>query len=410
MMSKISLVLKNEFISTVTRRSFIITLLLIPIASFIMMLVVSILGTNTGNVVSQIFTPSQQLVHEGYVDESGIIQKLPPDYDPARLIAYSNRTQADLALKGGEISGYYIVPKDYLAKGEVTIVQAKYNPFSAFDNADVLRQILKFNLLGGDFALFNKYNIPANVETFSQAPATPSRDQENMLTFFLPYIVTMLFYIVILTSSSLMLNSVTIEKQNRVIEILMSSITPIQMLVGKIIALGLVGLLQTITWSGASYLLLKVSGKSIDLGAFQLPPSILIWGVIYFLLGYAVYASLMAGIGALVPNLREASQATTVVIIPVIIPLLLISALINAPDGALATVLSIFPLTAPIAMMTRLAATSVPIWQHLLAVGLLSLTALLILRSVAGMFRAQTLLSGQAFNMKVLFKALLGQA
>lgn len=409
-MEKIMLVLKNEFISTVTRRSFIITLLLIPVASLIMMLVVSILGKNTGSIVSQIFSPSQQKVYEGYVDESGLIQKLPPDYDPTRLIAYPDRSQADLAMKAGEISGYYIVPKDYLAKGEVTIVQAKYNPLSAFDNADAFRQILKFNLLGGDIALLEKYNLPANVETVTQVPATPTRDQGNVLTFFLPYIVTMLFYIVILTSSSLMLNSVTIEKQNRVIEILMSSVTPIQMLVGKIIALGLVGLLQTIAWSGAGYLLLKVSGRSIELGAFQLPPSILIWGIIYFLLGYAVYASLMAGIGALVPNLREASQATTVVIIPVIIPLMLISALINAPDGVLATVLSIFPLTAPIAMMTRLAATSVPLWQHLLAVVLLGLTALLILRSVAGMFRAQTLLSGQAFNMKVFFRALIGQA
>ena len=80
------------------------------------------------------------------------------------------------------------------------------------------------------------------------------------------------------------------------------SVTPLQMLTGKIIALGLVGALQTVVWSGAGYLLLRVTGQSIDLGAFQLPVSILLWGMVYFILGYAVYASLMAGIGPWCPT------------------------------------------------------------------------------------------------------------
>jgi ABC-2 type transport system permease protein len=208
-----------------------------------------------------------------------------------------------------------------------------------------------------------------------------------------------------------MLNSVTTEKQNRVMEMLIVSITPVQMLTGKIIALGLVGLFQTIVWTGAGYGLLKLTGMTMpSAAAFQLPVSILIWGGIFFVLGYALYGSFMAGVGALVPNLREASQATTVIIIPMIIPLIMLSALINDPNGTLSVVLSLFPLTAPVAMMTRLSAAEIPIWQPILASVLLAISAVLAVRAVAGMFRAQTLLAGQTFSLKLFIRALAGKA
>ena len=93
--------------------------------------------------------------------------------------------------------------------------------------------------------------------------------------------------------------------------------TPRQMLEGKIVGLGLLGLLQMVIWAGTSYSLLRVSGRTFSLPAgFMLSPTILIWGVVFFSLGYAIYASLMAGLGALVPNLREASQAVFLVIWP----------------------------------------------------------------------------------------------
>jgi len=161
----------------------------------------------------------------------------------------------------------------------------------------------------------------------------PQRDPGHQLTFFLPYIVTFLFYIVILGSSSMMLNSITNEKSNRVIEILLTSITPMQLLSGKIVALGLVGLLQTIVWSGTGLFILRLSGRSFALPIeFQLPTSILVWGIIFFILGYILYASLMAGVGALVSNLKEASQATTILVIPMVIPLVLLAPVIQNPN------------------------------------------------------------------------------
>jgi ABC-2 type transport system permease protein len=220
-----------------------------------------------------------------------------------------------------------------------------------------------------------------------------------------------IFYTVIIMSSSLLLNSVTVEKQNQVMEILMSSIRPRQLLAGKIIGLGLTGLLQTTIWFGTAYTLLRLSGRTFNLPqGFDIPPSILVWGIVFFLLGYAVYASLMAALGALVPNLKEGSQSTIIVIWPTIIPLSLSSILIQQPHGALATALSLFPLTTPMTMMLRLSVGGVPWWQPLLAAGLLLITAYGIIRAVAGVFRAQYLLSGQSFSIKRFFGALLGRA
>jgi ABC-2 type transport system permease protein len=98
-----------------------------------------------------------------------------------------------------------------------------------------------------------------------------------------------------------------------------------------------------------------------------------------------------------------------VVIFPLIIPIFLLSILINDPNGMLATILSLFPLTAPVAMMTRLSAGNVPLWQTSLSAILLAVTAVLVVRSVARMFRAQTILSGQPFSRKLFFSALLGR-
>jgi ABC-2 type transport system permease protein len=129
---------------------------------------------------------------------------------------------------------------------------------------------------------------------------------------------------------------------------------------------------------------------------------------VFFILGYLLYACLMSGLGALVPNLREASQTTFIVALPLLIPLLLISILIEDPNGWLAIILSMIPLTSPVTMMLRLAATTVPVWQLLLSIGLLVVAVILAIRAAAGMFRAQTLLSGQSFNLKKYLLALAG--
>jgi ABC-2 type transport system permease protein len=411
-MNKTWLVLRHEIINTLSRPSFLFAMFGIPIIGAVVFMVAGQLNkaNPAQNLLAQLIGSPPTTLAEGYVDQSGIIKEIPASVQPGLLVAFPDEASASQTLADGQISGYYIIPPDYIQAGKITYIRSDFNPLTSSGQSGLLEWILNVNLLGGNTQLATLVNGPSNLQKVSLSPA-PQRDENNMLTFFLPYAVTMLFYIILLSAASLLLSSVTKEKENRVMEILMVSVTPRQLLTGKIVALGLIGLLQTIVWVGTGRLLLARSGTTFNLPiAFQLPASFLIWGVIFFLLGYAVYASLMAGLGALVPNLREASQATILVIFPLIIPVVLLSILINDPHGLLATILSLFPLTSPVAMMTRLAAGGVPFWQTLLAAALLAVTALLVVRSVARMFRAQTILSGQPFSRKVFFNALFGRS
>jgi len=411
-MKKILLVLKHEFTTILSRPSFLFAMFGIPVIGVVVFLVAGQMnkGGSTPALWTELLSSAPTVTAEGYVDQSGIIKEIPSSVQPGLLIAFPDETSAKQALNNKEIAAYYIIPADYIQSGKITYVRPDYVPIGTSGQGDLLEWVLQVNLLGGNIDLASLINGPKNLQQVSLSPQ-PQRDENNMLTFFLPYAVTMLFYIIILSAASLLLSSVAKEKENRVMEILMMSVTPRQLLTGKIVGLGLLGLLQTIAWVGTGRVLLALSGTTFNLPiAFQLPPSFLVWAVIFFLLGYSVYASLMAGLGALVPNLREASQATILVIFPLIIPIFLLSLLIDQPNGMLAIILSIFPLTSPVAMMTRLSSGPIPFWQTALAALLLALTAIFVVRSVARMFRAQTILSGQPFSRKVFFDALLGRS
>jgi ABC-2 type transport system permease protein len=414
-MNKTLLVLKNEIVSLVSRPSFWLSTLGIPLVSTLIFTVVSAIRKDAAasQAVSQVLSGPVELRPEGYVDDSGLIQLLPPTLPDGSLVAYADEAAALAALEAGQISAYYLVPADYIQTGAVTYVRPDFNPLAVEgDQSGQFLWVLQYNLAGGDELLANLASGPLEVEDVSLAPpGTDGPDAENPIAMWTPYAVTLLFYFLIMGSSSLLLSNISKEKENRIVEVLLTSVSPRQMLTGKIIGLGLVGLFQTVLWVGIGILLLNRSSQTFQLvSMIHLPASFLAWGVVFFVFGYAAYASLMAGLGALAPNLREATQVTFVIMLPLIVPLFFSSSVfMNDPNGPIAAGLSLFPLSAPVAMMARLSAGGVPWWHPWLAAGLLAVTAAVIVRMVAGMFRAQALLSGQPIKVKTFFQALIGK-
>ena len=411
-MKKTLIILRNEIVTAVTRKSFMFTAFGLPLIAVLIFLGASVLKSDAlGALEGLTGAPDKsRLQVEGYVDHSGLIKVIPEDIPEGILVAYPDEASARQALNDGEIAAYYIIPADYIVSGDLIYINPEYNWTASKGQSWVMRQTLTANLLDNEPERIQRFWNVMDVEVNALAPSQ-KRNEDNPLTFAVPYATMMIFYFVIIMSSSLLLNSVTVEKQNQVMEILMLSVRPRQLLTGKIVGLGITGLLQTLIWFGTGYTLLRLGGRTFDLPpGFELPLSILAWGIVFFLLGYAVYASLMAALGALVPNLKEASQSTILVIWPTLIPMFLLAILIEQPHGALATGLSLFPLTAPMTMMLRLSIGGVPWWQPPLAAGLLLITVYFILRAVAGVFRAQYLLSGQPFSAKRFFGALLGRA
>lgn len=413
-MRKIWLVIRYEFLTTITRPSFLFTALGIPLIGALLFYGISALNRRSPEAISTVFGPESteqnQNLPEGYVDLAGLIRTIPENIPANALRPFPDEASATLALQNQEISAYYVLPTDYLASGKVFYTKPDFNPMTDFGKSTLMQWVLQVNLLDGNAALASQVQNPMQLQVRVIEPSE-GRDQNNPLSFYLPYGLTFIYYIILITSSSLLLSSVTKEKENRVIEILLSSLSPRQMLSGKIAGLGLASLFQFILWAGTAYLLTQKGSSTYQILAdFRLPVSFLIWGLVFFLLGYAVYASLMSAVGALVPNLREASQATFFVILPIIVPMMFINVLIQEPNSPLSLVLSFFPLTSPIAMVTRMAAISVPAWQLIIAAILLAITAWLIVRAVSDMFRAQTLLSGQPFSLVRFIKAFRGQA
>ena len=412
-MKKTLTILKNEIVTLLSRPSFWLATLGLPLVAGLVFGVIGSINRSqaASQAVSQVFVGPQQTRPEGYVDESGIILQMPEDVPDGTFIAYPDEQAARRAFEAGEIAAYYVLPADYIKRGEIRYIRPDFSPLAS-DSArsDLFTWVVQVNLAEGDAMLATLVNGPLNETEISLAPVT-APDMDNPMTMWVPYTVTLLYYMLIIGSASLLLSGISKEKENRIMEILLTSATPRQLLTGKVIGLGVVGLLQTILWGGTTYVLLNLSGRTFNLpSAIHLPASFLVWGLVFFLLGYAVYASLMAGLGALAPNLREASQVTFVILLPLMIPLFFSNNVFaEAPHGALATALSLFPLSAPVAMMARLSLGGVAWWQPPLAALLLAVTAVLIVRAVAGMFRAQTMLSGQPVKVKTYLRALLGK-
>ena len=424
-MKKTLAVLRHELATTLRRRSFLLAAFGIPLLAILIFAGITIVkreSAGSGDAMSSQQTP--QLAVEGYVDQSGLIDAISKSIPSGHLLAYADEEQAQQALAAGEIAAYYVIPEDYVARGELFYVYPDTTPLISDGQQWLILRTLLTSLLGGKDELAEWVWNPMDLETINLTQeAQPGAEEDfsqpssasdpSPLAPYLPAAMVLLLFTSLMINANLLSESVSSEKENRTIEILMLSITPRQMLAGKIIGLGIAGLLQTIAWMGTVFVLVNTGGQTLKLPpGFTIPASILAWALVFFLLGFAMYASLLASVGALASKLKEASQASFLVLAPLLAGYLvgLLAPLAQATRGALPVALSMFPLTAPVVMIMRLTDHSVPLWQLLLSAGLMVVTTYVIVRAVGAMFRAQHLLSGQPFSVRRYFSALLGRA
>lgn len=423
-MKKTLTVLRHELATTLGRRSFLFMAFGVPLLAILIFAGITIVKReSTGSDDATSSQQAPQLAVEGYVDQSGLIDAIPESIPPGHLLAYAGEEQAKQALATGEIAAYYVIPEDYVERGELLYVYPDTTSLTSDGQEWLILRALLTNLLGGKDELAEWVWNPMDLESTNLTPepqpgtegdcSRPGSDCESSpLLSYLPAAMVILLFMSLMINANLLSESVSTEKENQTIEILMLSITPRQMLAGKIIGLGIAGLLQTIAWVGTVFFLINTGGQTLNLPpGFTLPVSILAWALVFFLLGFAMYASLMAGVGALASKLKEASQASFLVLAPLLAGYMvgLLAPIAGASQGALPITLSLFPLTAPVVMIMRLTEGSVPLWQLLLSAGLMVVTTYFIVRAVAAMFRAQHLLSGQPFSVKRYFGALLGR-
>ncbi len=403
-MRNVMIVIKHEIRTTLGRPSFWLTTFLLPAVIMVFTFGAQLLSRSAfeseEDVLSQGETGALAI---GYVDHAGLIKALPPEIPMALAQAFPDEETARAALADGQLREFYIIPADYVATGNLVAVEQEFAPFSNLSTIDIFRYILSYNLVG-DAALAKRVATPLfSVETTAVEAPDANVNQDYGTRFIVGYGVLFIFFFVLTMSSGFMLRSVSREKENQTVEVLLVSLRPRDLMLGKVLGLGAVALLQMAVWLGGSYLTLNRGGSAlasfgIFIGSITLPQGFAVWGMLYFVLGYVLYASLLGAIGALAPNTRETGQFTFLAMLPLMLPLWLNSVFIEAPNGLLATIVSLFPLTAPTSMLPRLAAGGVPLWQPLVGLAALAATTYLFVLLAARFFRADTLLSSASMN------------
>jgi len=404
------IVLKHEVKTTLAKRSFWLTTFLFPLLILALTLLPQVLAGDAIESSQQaLFAPPAAADGQhpaiGYVDHSGLVQRIPADLPAGLLQRFDDEAAALAALQAGDVYQVYLAPADFMQSGELVVIPNQFSPLVNTSNFDLMEYLLVYNLLG-DSGLARRVMWPgASAPQVTLLEPVAASAPVSGFDFGLSFAVMFILFFTITLSGGYMLQSVVKEKENRMAEVLLLSLSPVQLMLGKILGLGGLALLQMGVWLGGGLLLLG-QGQAL-LGSVQLaslPASFVAITVLYFLLGFALYASALGALGALAPNLREGSQFTFILILPLLVPIMFNSAFIEAPDGALSTVLSLFPLTSPTAMPTRLVAGDVPGWQILLGLALLAATAFAFVLLAARFFRADTLLSDAALDWRRLRK------
>ena len=281
----------------------------------------------------------------------------------------------------------------------------------------LLRQVIVTERLarqGVDAAVVQEaqHGITLHTERITKHGAT---GESAMVTFFLGYAVGIVLYMIILIYGINVMRSVLEEKQTRIIEVLVSSLRPFQLMLGKVIGVGGVGLFQFGIWGATGYLvvhfrtqLLGVFHVSAEqIGAVTMPAisgSLLVVIAVYFVLGYLLYSSLFAVVGATVTADSEAQQAQQPVMMLLVFSLIVSFAALNDPAGQMALVTSMIPFSSPIIMPVRVATSDVPASQLALSLAISAASSILVVWLAARVYRIGILMYGKRANLRELWR------
>jgi len=394
-MSKVWLIARHQFRQEVSRRSFFLVLFSMPL-----FLTLSI---GLGYLVSRL---EQQSTTLGTVDQAGLLVKTlaePEEYD-VRLVPFDTPQIARAALEAGQIDAYYVLAADYADTHRAELVYLKPPHRHAMRH---FQNLVRLNLMAGQ--------SPAVVERLLSGANLTVRATESKRDFpaggpsagqFVPLTAAAIFAFLVLTTSGYVMEVVVEEKENRTIEIVVSSVSPAQMMTGKMIgALG-IALMQLAVWlaflAGAVWL----GGSVLEVDWLQnVNPNWrdILMIVVVALPSYLCIAALMTVVGATLVESQEAQQAGPLFFLLLFVPMYLLVPIAENPNGPLSLGLSFFPVTSVVTIAIRSVFAEIPVWQTALSAvsSLVSGTVMVWLAGKA--FRMSMLRYGQRLSWRELF-------
>lgn len=409
-MRKVWIIARHEFLTNLRRAGFIIWTLTVPVLGAVGLLVAVLVRGQATSMLESMFSPDQQI---GFVDQSGIFTPVLPGFQD-EFTPYDTESAGRSDLQTETIDALLVIPSDYMESGTVTVISRGGN--ANITGLEAAEDFLVSHLLNGQ--------VDPGLAARIQSPMDPvlvSLDEEGdtaagggfagvMMNLLVPYFLGILLAMSVFTSSGYLLRGVAEEKTSRVIEIILSSVSAQELLAGKIIGLGILGLSQVAFWLVCAA---AFSGGTVGLFGVAIPlftqPRLFILSVTYYLLGFILYAVLMGSAGSLGTTEQESQQIAGIFSFVAVIPMMVVGFIMTNPNAMVARILSWIPLTAPTMMMMRLTLGEIPLVDIIGSIVVCLISVPVILWLGAKVFRTGLLMYGKRPNLKEIW-AILRQA
>jgi ABC-2 type transport system permease protein len=409
-LARVRTIMRREYLTTIRRKAFVFTLIGFPAYfAFVMFLSVGPQVKERTNIMKK-FTAlgvvdssgafanaAHEIRSDVEVDPLGNASKRETFHTAVRF--YPDQAAALSALDAGEVTQVLVAPPDFLTTGKLRRYGAASSIFGGGEDRPIGRWIVRSLLAGhADEAIIDRVAQPTRgMEVYArnkEGRFELKDDKRELGEFMLPFMFAMMMGMSIVVGGQYLLQGVAEEKESRILESLMTTVSPEELLTGKLLGLGGAGLTMAGSWIALSSF---AFGPGLLALGIHVPVTTIVIGIAYFVLGYLFYGSLMTGIAGVTSNMREAQQFAFAFTFMNFAPMLFLSVILAHPEGGAATALSMFPPTAAGSMMLRLFAptSAVPAWQIALSLVIVASAAWLAIQVAARLFRVGILMYGK---------------
>ena len=398
--SKFWFVAVNEYKRHVLKKRFIMAIFSVPLV-----LGVSFAAGYMAYLIERDMSPV------GYIDQAGILsdpQPVPEELIPSdavELIAFESESKAQAALTADEIQAYYLISPDYETTRSVTLIYDKEPGENAEDYFFTFLQVNVSTELPEEVLTRTLDGFTVTIQDMNSSRTFNS---DQLINILLPILIGFIFTFVLSTGSGYFANAVSEEKESRTIELLATSMSANQFILGKILGIIMVIFTQVTSW--AVFLALALFGANalfdvawLDLAQldFSMLPMLLLW----FVLSFFFFAGITLTISSVVTETQESQQMISIVAMPIGFSYWFAALIISSPNSPLSIALSMLPFTAPTIMPLRLAFTNIPTAQYLLGAGIQLISAIFTIWLAARAYELGMLRYGKRLRLADLFKA-----
>jgi ABC-2 type transport system permease protein len=420
---KLSPILRREYSSRVKTRAFWISTILVPIFVVAFAILPSFLITTTGGrftvaVVTAddaLVTELQRALSASEAQDTGLVGKL--DVTLRRVQpaadAPAQRTELKREVVAKELSAFVLLPPDVLEGGKAEYVSTNVSAIRLINRLEhaVARAVVRERLLRAGFPAgkVDAITRPVNLEAVRIAPdLSESQKGAAEKSFILSYVLTFLLYMTMIFYGYYVMRGVLEEKSSRIVEVLVANIRPIELMLGKVFGIAAVGLTQYALWVVA---LLNVAAVAALFGGAPaeghqayVSPVLMVFFVVFFLLGFLQYSAFYAAVGAAFNTEEEAQQMQTVASLVLATSFVLMFPVMANPDATVSVVLSLIPIFSPMLFFLRMTIQPPPAWQTVLCLALLVGSVFATTRFAAAVYRVGILMYGKRPTLREILQ------